>query len=84
MSNMPSFRTEASEPFEVSDVDFAGPLRCKISKREEGKCLELTKSQEAEEFQRKLNSFIARRGRPRLMIPDSAATFKTTAELIKD
>ena len=96
-SNMPSFRTEASEPFEVTGVDFAGPLRYKISKREEGKCyvliftcaasraihLELTKSQEAEEFQRKLNSFIARRGRPRLMISDNAATFKTTAKLIK-
>jgi hypothetical protein len=37
-SNMPSFRTEASEPFEVIGVDFAGPLRYKISKREEGKC----------------------------------------------
>ncbi|XP_028412573.1 uncharacterized protein LOC114535466 [Dendronephthya gigantea] len=32
-SNMPSFRTEASEPFEVTGVDYAGPLKYKISKR---------------------------------------------------
>lgn len=68
-----------------------------IIKKEEGKCyvliftcassravhLELTKSQEAEEFKRKLNAFIARRGRPRLMISDNAATFKATANWIK-
>ena len=94
---MPTCRTEAKEPFEVTGVDFAGPLKYKIRKKEERKCyvliftcaasravhLELTKSQEAEEFQRKLNSFIGRRGRPRLMISDNAATFKTTAKLIK-
>jgi hypothetical protein len=77
-SNMPSFRTETGKAFEVTGVDFAGPLRYKIAKNKEGKCyiliftcaasrpmhLELTKSQEAEEFQRKLNSFIGQRGRP--------------------
>ena len=42
--------------------------------------LELTESQEAEEFLRKLNSFIGRRGRPRLMIPDNAGIFKTTGD----
>jgi ribosomal protein S6 len=73
---MPSFRTETAEAFEVTGVDFARPLRYKIAKNKEGKCyiliftcaasravhLELTKSQKAEEFQRKLNSFIGRRG----------------------
>ena len=92
---MPSLRTEASEPFEVTGVDFAG-LRYKISRKEELKCyvltftcaasravhLELTKNEEAE-FQRKLNAFIARRGRPRLMVSDNAATFKATAKLVK-
>ena len=90
------FRTEANQPFEATGVDFAGPSRYRIGKKE-GKCyvliftcatsravhLELTKSQEAEEFQRKLNSFIARRGRPRLMISDNAGTFKATAKWIK-
>jgi hypothetical protein len=84
-SNMPKFRTETSKPFEITGVDFAAPLRYKVNKKEEGKCyvliftcaacravhLELTKTQEACEFQRKLNAFIARRGRPRLMIPDN-------------
>lgn len=96
-STMPEFRTETSKPFEITGVDFAGPLRYKIDKKKEGKCyvlifacavsravhLELTKSQEAGEFQRKLNAFIARRGRPRLMVSDNAATFKATAKWIK-
>ena len=96
-SNMPNFRTDEGKPFEVTGVDFAGPLKFKINKKEEEKCyvlvftcassravhLELTKTQEAEEFQRKLTAFIARRGRPRLMISDHAATFKTTAKWIK-
>ena len=97
-SNLPNFRTEPSNPFDVTGVDFAGPLRYKIDNKEEGKCyiiiftcassravhLELTRTQEAEEFQRKLNVFIARRGRPRLLISDNAGTFKTTARWIKD
>ena len=36
-SNMPKFRTEANQPFEVTGVDFAGPLRYRIGKKE-GKC----------------------------------------------
>ena len=97
-SNLPNFRTEPSNPFDITGVDFAGPLRYKIDNKEEGKCyiiiftcassravhLELTRTQEAEEFQRKLNVFIARRGRPRLLISDNAGTFKTTARWIKD
>ena len=74
---MPTFRTDVSRPFEVTGVDYAGPLYYKISKEEQGKCyvliftcaasraihLELTRSQSAEEFQRKLNAFITRRTR---------------------
>ena len=94
---MPSFRTEDGRPFETTGVDFAGPLEYKITKKERGKCyvllftcstsravhLEVTKSQTAEEFQRKLNSFIARRTRPRLIISDNASVFKATASWIK-
>ena len=81
---LPEFRTEVSRPFQYTGVDFAGPLKYKVNKREEKAyvliftCatsravhLELTRSQTAEEFQRKLNAFIARR------------TFKTTAAWIK-
>ena len=97
ISALPRFRTEGSRPFEVTGIDFAGPLHYKIGKGEQGKCyvliftcaasraihLELTKTQTAEEFQRKLNAFISRRTRPRVIISDNAATFKATADWIK-
>ena len=93
----PSFRIEDGRPFETTEVDFAGPLEYTIIKKERGKChvllftcatsravhMEVTKSQTAEEFQRKLNSFIARRRRPRLIISDNASVFKATANWIK-
>ena len=69
----------------------------RISKKEEGKAyiliftcatsravhLELTKSQTAEEFQKKLNAFITRRTRPQRIVSDNAATFRATATWIK-
>lgn len=44
---------------------------------------EMTKMQTAEEFQRKLNAFIARRTRLRLIISDNATVFKATETWIK-
>ena len=96
-AKMPSFRTEGDRPFEVTGVDFAGPLHYKITKKEDGKCyvliftcaasravhLEVTKDQTATEFKRKLNAFITRRTRPRMIISDNAQTFKVTAEWVK-
>ena len=46
--------------------------------------LEMTKTQKAEEFRTKLNAFIARRTRPKLIISDNAQTFKATASWIKE
>jgi len=46
--------------------------------------LELTKTQTAEEFQRRLNVFIARRTRPKLIVLDNASVFKSTATWIKN
>ena len=94
---LPRFRTDVSRPFQHTGVDFAGPLVYKRSKNEEGKgyiliftCavlravhLEVTKTQTAEEFQRKLNAFITRKTRPQRMVPDNAAVFKTTAVWIQ-
>lgn len=37
-AQMPSFRTEGSRPFEVTGLDFAGPLYYRVSKNENGKC----------------------------------------------
>ena len=74
---LPESRTEVSRPFQYAGVDFAGPLKNKVNKTEEKAyvlmftCatsravhLELTKTQSAEEFQRKLNAFITRQTRP--------------------
>ena len=95
---MPQFRVEASRPFETTGVDFAGPIAFKMAKKELGKCyillitcatsravhLELTKTQTAEEFQRKLSLFIARRTRPKVIISDNASVFKFTATWMKN
>ena len=97
-ADMPQFRVEASRPFETTGVDFAGPIAFKIAKKEQGKCyillftcatsrvehLELTKTQTAEEIQRKLNLFIARRTRPKVIISDNASVFKSTATCRKN
>ena len=44
----------------------------------------MTKTQKAEEFRTKLNAFIARRTRPKLIISDHTRTFKATASWIKE
>lgn len=94
---LPRFRTEVSRPSKYTGVDFAGPLVYRKSKNEEGKAyiliftcavlravhLEVTKSQTAEEFQRKLNAFITRKTRPQRIVSDNAAVFKTTADWIR-
>ncbi|XP_028390705.1 uncharacterized protein LOC114515614 [Dendronephthya gigantea] len=96
-ADMPSFRIQSGRPFETTGVDFAGPLSYKLTKKEDGKCyiliftcatsravhLELTKSQSAEEFKTKLNAFITRRSRPKMIVSDNGAAFKATATWIK-
>ena len=70
-ADMPDFRVDASRPFETTGVDFARFVTFKITKKDQGKCyillftcatsravhLELTKTQTAEEFQRRLNVY---------------------------
>ena len=86
-SALAEYRTEESRPFEVTGVDFAGPLSYRVGKEELGKYsiihLEVTRTQTADEFQKKLNVFISRRTRPRVIISDNAGVFKTTAEWIR-
>ena len=96
-SALPEYRTEGSRPFEVTGVDFAGPLSYRVGKEEIGKysiiiftCassravhLEVTRTQTADEFQKKLNAFISRRTRPRVIVSDNAGVFKTTADWIR-
>ena len=96
-AELPTFRIESGRPFETTGVDFAGPLTYKLTKKEEGKCyiliftcatsravhLELTKTQSAEEFKVKLNAFIARKSRPKLIVSDNGGAFKATALWIR-
>ena len=96
-AELPTFRIESGRPFEITGVDFAGPLTYKLTKKEEGKCyiliftcatsravhLELTKTQSAEEFKVKLNAFIARKSRPKLIVSDNGGAFKATALWIR-
>ena len=97
-AQLPEFRTnESRRPFEVTGVDFAGPLICKLKKNEVDNCyvviftcaasravhLELTHSQLAEEFQEVLNLFITIRTRPWRLISDNAMVFKATASWIR-
>lgn len=94
---LPEYRTEGSRSFEVTGVDFSRPFSYKVGKKEQGKyyliiftCassravhLELKRTQSADEFQQKLNAFISRRTRPRIIISDNAKVFKATADWIK-
>ena len=97
-ADTPQFYVKASRPLETTGVDFARPVAFKVAKKEQGKCyillftcamsrvvhLELTKTQTAEEFQRNLNLFIARRTRPKVMMSDNASVFKSTATWMKN
>ena len=78
-------------------MDFAGPLVYRKKDKSEGKAyiimftcavtravhLGTSKSQSAEEFQSKLNSFITRKTRPNLIVSDNATVFKATAKWIR-
>ena len=96
-ASLPNFRLEAVRPFQHTGVDFAGPLVYRKKDKSEGKAyiiiftcavtravhLETSKSQSAEEFQSKLNSFITRKTRPNLIVSDNATVFKATAKWIR-
>ena len=78
-------------------VDLVDFFSYKVGKKEQGKCyliiftcassravhLEVTRTQTADEFKQKLNAFISRRKRPRIIISDNAKVFKTAADWIK-
>ena len=94
---LPPFCTEFGRPFRTTGINFAGLLSYKVFKKDQGKChiliftcatsravhLEMTKSQTAEEFQRKLDGFITGRTRPKQILWDNTAFFKTTATWIR-
>ena len=90
ISVLPTFRTQLSEPFYTTGVDFAGPLYYKVGKGNTQKAyiilftcastravhLVLCKSMAVEEFKRALKWFVVRRGKPNTIISDNAKTFR--------
>ena len=93
VGNLPRDRTEGNRPFQVVGVDFAGPIKYRVSKKTQGKAyvtlfacslcraiyLELTKTMETSEFLRTLKRLIARKGRPNKIYSDNAGTFAAAA-----
>ena len=89
VGNLPRDRTEGNRPFQVVGVDFAGPIKYRVSKKTQGKVyvtlfacslrraiyLELTKMMETSEFLRTLKCVIARKGRPNKIYSDNTGTF---------
>ena len=81
-----------TDPFASTSVDFAGPIKYRINKKTVGKAyialftcattravhLKLCRDLTAEEFQRALKEFVARRGTPRLIVSDNGKTFTAT------
>ena len=95
--NLPRDRTEGSRPFQVVGVDFAGPIKYRVTQKKEGKAyitlyacsltraiyMELSKSMETGEFLRSLKRLIARKGRPEKIYSDDAKTFVAAASWLK-
>ena len=95
--SLPSDRTEGAAAFQVVGVDFAGPMRYRKGKKNEGKAyivlcacsltrgiyLEMLLSLETEEFMSSLKRFIARRGRPNTFYSDNGRTFVGAAKLLR-
>ena len=76
--------TEGTAAFQVVGVDFAGPMKYRKGKKNEGKAhMELLPSFETEEFISSLKRFIARCGRPNTFYSDNGRTFVGAAKLLK-
>ena len=93
-STLPVFRTELTNPFSVTGVDFAGPVNYKINMSTSSKAyialftctstravhLKLCHDLSAQEFQRALKEFVARRGCPQIIVSDNGKTFVATGK----
>ena len=84
--------------FQVVGVDYAGPVKYRVSRNREGKAyivlyacslsralyFELTKLMETEEFMSTLKRFIARKGRPEKIYSDNGRTFVGAAKWLRN
>ena len=96
-ADLPTTRTEGTNPYQVVGVDYAGPLRYRISQEREGKgyvllyaCsltrgvyLDLLPNLETSECLLSLKQFIARRGRPDRIYSDNGRTFVGAARWMR-
>ena len=85
-------------PDETIGVDFAGPIKYRVTQKTEGKgylvlytCsltrgvyLDLIPSLETNKFLTSLKGFIARRGCPRVIYSDNGSTFKAAADWLNN
>ena len=92
--NLPTTRTRGTTPYQVIDIDFAGPIRYCLTSKKEAKAylalyacsltravhLDLVKSLSARDFIISFKKFVAQRGRPELNYSDNAATFQAAAK----
>ena len=95
--NLPKERTEGEIPFEVTGVDYAGPIYYKgiggadrksyvviyTCSLTRGLHLEILPNMSCEEFLMSLKRFIAARGRPKKIISDNGKTFVAAASWMK-
>ena len=95
--NLPTTRTQGTNPYQVIGVDYAGPIRYRVSKQREGKAyvllyacsltrgnyLDLLPNLETEECLKSLKQFIARQGRPEQIYSDNSRTFIGAANWIR-
>ena len=83
-------------PYQTIGVDFAGPIKYRLTPKTEGKAylvlyacsltrgvyLDLLRSLETDKFLTSLKGFIARRGRPQVIYSDNGSTFKASSDWI--
>lgn len=96
-ADLPTTRTQGVNPYQVIGVDYAGPMRYRISQQREGKAyvllyacslsrgiyLDLLPNLETSECLLSLKRFIARRGRPDRIYSDSGRTFVGAARWLR-
>ena len=92
--DLPEERVKKHYPFEVTGIDFAGPVYVSDTRVKHYICLytcmtvravhlEVTSSLNCQEFMKSFRRFTARRGMPRTVYSDNAKTFVKASEQIK-
>lgn len=94
---LPGFRVQQAEPFQITGVDFTGPLNVRSNKVmikvyivlftcavTRAVHLEVIPDLTCESFMHVFRRFSSRRGFPQIMLSDNATTFVSAAKIVKD